>query len=434
VKKTTQKRKPEGESVSFGGIKARIYPSNTGGYTSWLVRYHLDGKQKSLRATSLEAAKRKAKEALGGVSSGSAHVVSLTPKESANVSAAVSKLQDIGVPLLEAVAEFCEAYGVIKGQGSLVEAARYFVAERKKREIPDITIPDLVTEFLEAKKQDLLSQRYLDDCRLRLKPFKKAMGGLVSNVTPADIDAYLRGLTCGPRSRKNVHTIIRSLFSYAQSKGFLPASEKTAPEVVGRIKMKPATIGILKPEEFEAVLRVATVKTLPAFVLGGFCGLRQAEIFRLDWSAIDFTRKHITVNADIAKTSRRRLVPLPDAAAMWLESVAQETGPVIEYASEVNLSIMMRSVWEKAKMKPLHVGGQERNVHQTQNCLRHSAASYRLAETGDAARTSLELGNSPKILMQDYRELVTAEDAKVWFSISPEKPTNVFSMGGKKVA
>ena len=307
MKKTTQKRQSEGESISLGGIKARIYPSNTGGYTSWLVRYHLDGKQKSLRATSLEAAKRKAKEALGGVSSGSAHVVSLTPKESANVSAAVSKLQDIGVPLLEAVAEFCEAYGVVKGQGSLVEAARYFVAERKKREIPDITIPNLVTQFLEAKKQDLLSERYRDDCRLRLKPFKDAIGGCVANVTSADIDTYLRGLTCSPRSRKNVHTIIRSLFSFARSKGYLPTSEKTAPEVVTRIKLKPSTIGILKPEEFEAVLRVATVKTLPAFVLGGICGLRQVEIYLLKWSTIEFTRKHNTGNANIAKTSSRRL-------------------------------------------------------------------------------------------------------------------------------
>ncbi|MEI8312942.1 MAG: hypothetical protein WCH98_19510, partial [Verrucomicrobiota bacterium] len=122
----------------------------------------------------------------------------------------------------------------------------------------------------------------------------------------------------------------------------------------------------------------------------------------------------ITVNASIAKTARRRLVPLHVAAAAWLAPVAKPSGPVIEYSSAINLSIMMRPVWKAATVKP------------TQNCLRHSAASYRLAITGDAARTSLELGNSPKMLMEHYRELVTEEDARAWFSIFPipsDKPS-----------
>ena len=54
-----------------------------------------------------------------------------------------------------------------------------------------------------------------------------------------------------------------------------------------------------------------------------------------------------------------------------------------------------------------------------QNALRHSFFSYRVSMTGDVARTSLEAGNSPKMIFRHYREIVTEEDAKAWFSIMP---------------
>ncbi len=54
-----------------------------------------------------------------------------------------------------------------------------------------------------------------------------------------------------------------------------------------------------------------------------------------------------------------------------------------------------------------------------QNALRHSFISYRVALTGDVARTALEAGNSPKMIFRHYREVVTEEDAKAWFAITP---------------
>ena len=54
-----------------------------------------------------------------------------------------------------------------------------------------------------------------------------------------------------------------------------------------------------------------------------------------------------------------------------------------------------------------------------QNALRHSFISYRVAETGDVARTSLEAGNSPKMIFRHYREIVDEEATKAWWSITP---------------
>jgi hypothetical protein len=95
--------------VTVGGVTAKIYRSDTGGYVSWVVRYFVDGKAKSLRATSLKQARSKAKRALESVSSGAAHVEALTPQQMAAVSMAAAKLREVGVPLLKAVTDFVAA-------------------------------------------------------------------------------------------------------------------------------------------------------------------------------------------------------------------------------------------------------------------------------------------------------------------------------------
>jgi hypothetical protein len=55
------------------------------------------------------------------------------------------------------------------------------------------------------------------------------------------------------------------------------------------------------------------------------------------------------------------------------------------------------------------------------NALRHSYISYRLAIVKDAAKVSLDACNSPDIIFNHYRELVTEQEADEWFSIMPPK-------------
>ena len=53
------------------------------------------------------------------------------------------------------------------------------------------------------------------------------------------------------------------------------------------------------------------------------------------------------------------------------------------------------------------------------NALRHSFISYRVAETQDVAKVSLEAGNSPQMIFKHYRELVRPDAAKAWFALMP---------------
>mgnify|MGYP002052344129 CR=1 FL=1 len=54
------------------------------------------------------------------------------------------------------------------------------------------------------------------------------------------------------------------------------------------------------------------------------------------------------------------------------------------------------------------------------NALRHSYASYHLAEHKDSARLALELGHTNSALIfRHYRELVKPKDAARWWQIMP---------------
>ena len=60
-------------------------------------------------------------------------------------------------------------------------------------------------------------------------------------------------------------------------------------------------------------------------------------------------------------------------------------------------------------------------VEWPNNVLRHSYATYRLAQCQDAARVALEMGNSPQMLFRNYRELADEKDAADWFNIVPSE-------------
>jgi hypothetical protein len=60
-------------------------------------------------------------------------------------------------------------------------------------------------------------------------------------------------------------------------------------------------------------------------------------------------------------------------------------------------------------------------VQWPNNVLRHSYATYRLAQCQNAARVALEMGNSPQMLFSNYRELADEKDAADWFNIVPSE-------------
>jgi integrase len=149
--------------------------------------------------------------------------------------------------------------------------------------------------------------------------------------------------------------------------------------------------------------------------MGAFCGLRTAEILRLDWRDLNLERRLITVEADKAKTQARRIVPLCSAAVEWLRTVAQKDGRVAPFTRENWLSEALTAAVNKARKK----AGSKTKFAWQRNALRHSFASYRVAEIKNVDQVALECGNSAKMIFTHYRELATEDDARKWFGTRP---------------
>jgi integrase len=147
-------------------------------------------------------------------------------------------------------------------------------------------------------------------------------------------------------------------------------------------KLIDAPPEIFAVDELRSLLDTASRETpdvLPMLAIGAFAGLRDAEIKRLDWSEVDLARGHIEVTAAKAKSARRRLVPIQPNLAAWLRPYAMTKGPVVPVGAR-------RKVERVRKVAAL--------ARWPKNGLRHSFASYRLADIHDAPRVASELGHT----------------------------------------
>ncbi len=397
------------EVIESKGVRIPIYGGLHHGKQSYLIAYYADGKRVRERAPTLEDARQQAKAKINDLTTGMAHVGTLTPRQAVTVTDAIAILKDISTPLSQVAREYAEASKILGGHGSIVDAARLFMRETGKRDIPRRTFAQVVEEFRTSIATAGLSPLYQRDCRVRLARAAKAFHVQIMDIKAEDIDTWLSLGKRSPRSVNNDRTTLVTLFEFAKSKGYLPRDIETAAKQAIKRKSIDSEIQILTPENFALLLKHTPAKFLPLVAIGGFAGVRSAEIFRMDWSEIDFAQGHIEIKAAKAKTASRRIVPLLPALRSWLQPLAKTSGPLWHYGKLEGFL----NAWSKYKpILPLKV---------PTNALRHSYASYRLAEVNDAQKVALEMGNSPRKLFENYRQLVTPAAAAKWFAILPEK-------------
>ena len=408
--------------------KTTSIPIYSAGEGKFIAAYYAGGKRKLVKYQSLEAAKQGAKEIIETLTTGVAHVAAFTPMQMALINDAIEMLKPYGVSMNEAIRQFVEAKKVLGGS-SLVSAAQFFSKhleeENRRGALVPITFPELVTKYLDSIR-GMKSARYILDLGVRLKKAVKVFKGQVREIRADDIDQWLLGMDkVKGRTRNNYRMALLTVFSYARDKKHLPRGEKTEAEFVTRFQDKGGEIGIYTPEQLRILLSKMGPRFVPFVALGAFAGLRTIEILRLNWENIWFEKGVIEVGKDKAKTATRRLAPILPALEAWLEPHIQKTGPVLPgIPNEFRFQRLFKSASEK-----LVDSEGNRLVHLVHNGLRHSFCSYRLAITKSAAQVSLEAGNSPKMLFQNYRELVTEEAANEYFGILPHKKRNKAKKG-----
>ena len=287
---------------------------------------------------------------------------------------------------------------------TLTDAAKHFAdfLRRTERTVP---VAELIAMFLKAKKADGRAPRYLADLQTRLGAFRDSFGDkLTAAVTTRDLDDWLHGLPLGPQSRVNYRRVLHALFNFACAREFARDNPVTR---TGKPKVFAKEPGILTPAQFERLLNAADERLRPALVIGGFAGLRPAELHRLTWDAVNLEERHVSVSAKTSKTASRRLVPICDNLLAWLLTAPKRIGPVLPVSDAIGRGLSL-AAREAAGIKKWPA-----------DALRHSWVSYRFALTGDAARTAGEAGHDVAVLHKHYRALATRAEAERWFAIIP---------------
>jgi len=423
----TCKRTRKPEAVKVGDVVIKIYERTrktvTGGTrTIWEVANYIGGRRR-LQSFSDHAAARGEAQRIGRLlSSGESTAANFRGTDAASYGRAVEILRNAGLDTpLELVASMHVEAVKILGSGKIVEACRDFIrrnpAERVQR-----TVRQVADELIELKTKRGASERYLQDLKYQLNKLCEKFSSVnVDALTTGDLQLWFDRLDAAPRTVRNIRSAAAALFRFAESRCYIGKGDNPATSTE-KIKAKNGDdIEIYSPKEVARLLKAASKIIRPAMAIQAFAGIRTAELMRLDWQAVKLDREHIEITAANAKTASRRIVPILPNLAAWLKNAAKKSGKKksgkIFPSGADNYHELMRETAAKTKTDNLPA------VELKHNALRHSFISYRVADIQNVAQVALEAGNSPSMIFGHYRELVTAQDAKKWFSILPQPKT-----------
>jgi len=415
-------------------------PGKTGNHRA-LIKYQSDiftlayyegSKRIRQKFANLEEARQEAETVAIKIGNGDLEALKLKGHDRADYVRSMQKLREWkhDAELNTEVSNYVSVMRRLPENVTLKEVVDYYL-KRQPTRLPSKTVRDVVDELIESKTKTGKSDVYIKDLRLRLGQFANAFKMPIAGITGKEIEDFLRAPRAGKgenskprilagRTQNNFRQRINTLLKFAIKRGYLPKDhdEMTFVEFADEDN---GDIEIFTPVELRKLFAACITQVeergkmrnreamIPHLAIAAFCGLRSAEIARLDWSEVHLTgpEHFIEVKASKAKTASRRTVPIPDNCASWLAPFAIDSGPVCSFV--------------RPDKQCFHYVGPAAKVEWKRNGLRHSYISYRLAQIKNVHQVSLEAGNSAQMVFKHYRQLVTETQATEWFGILPPK-------------
>jgi integrase len=380
----------------FGPVK--IYRSQTRQWDEYVVSWHLAGKRRREKFADEAKAQARADEIARDINKAEFDRASLSTSELSEYRAAKQLL----------------------GKASLIDAAQFFI--KFNREEQTVTVEAVGEHFINEIKLTNKSDRHKHTTQSLINTINRKFGKrLIRDVNRDDLLGFVADLKLSAKSRNNIIRTLRSLWKHAQLKMAaiphgVPHAASTLPRIA-EIDQSTEQIAIYSPDEFETLLRAVekecVSKRLPLWVLagitiGGFTGMRTAEICRLNWEQVRLSEKHILLDRSQTKTKRRRLIPICPSLAEWLVRVKPDNasgrvclGPLFTYTKQVAKAAFNDDrAWKH-------------------NGLRHSYISYAMAEIGDPYKVAEICGNSASMVKTEYQKLALPSDARKYFGVKP---------------
>lgn len=299
------------------------------------------------------------------------------------------------------------AFALLDGRReTLTDAVRFFITATTPTGDAK-PIGDVMAELLAEKRATNRRERTIRNAEARLRGFAYDFQGRpISTITTMDIARWIDELAHTPATRNVYLVAVRDLFSFAVRRGWI---EKNPALAVPKATVERKPPEIFTVRETRKLLDTAAAhrpELVPFLAIGLFAGLRpENELRLLDWGDVNLKERQIRVTAATAKKRRQRFVEISDNLADWLLPHRKAEGRV-SYSRR-----MLRDIIGKA------------GLAWSPDVMRHSFASYHLAEHEDAAKTAMQLGHSGNadVLFQHYRELVRPKDAAAFWKITPKK-------------
>src|SRR5262245_1529602 len=187
-------------------------------------------------------------------------------------------------------AAFASARDRLAPLGWTIEQAVEFVLKYGKV-TTEVTIDEACAECVNAKRTAGMSDRYIATLESRFRAFVPAFTGRnVSEVNHSAIEAWVAKQGQSAWTRKGALRDVKTLFAFCVKRGYVNLNPC---ERLESIKIADAAPVILSVSDCEKLLNAALAVDaglIPYLALGLFCGLRPAELERLEWSEVSLER------------------------------------------------------------------------------------------------------------------------------------------------
>ncbi|MEI8289107.1 MAG: site-specific integrase [Verrucomicrobiota bacterium] len=397
--------------VTIGGISVRIRPTIKDGVTRFVLDYRVKGQRKLVWRSTRVKARAAAKVAIEKIAEGNSEVLNLKAADAYAYTRARTALEGIEKEIDIVAMEYAEAYRLLKGKASVLEACRFW-AKKNDIDLPHVLVADAVKDFKLKCVADGKSKVRLKEINTVADSFALAFNVEIQNLEPKMISDYLTALKVAERTRRNYRNIIGYFNRWLVLRGYLTKGTDLLDGVQKYSARLHGEITTYTADEMRRLIAAADKRILPLIVIGGFAGLRHAEIQRLEWEDIDLAEGFIEVKAHKAKTKTRRIVPIKDNLKAFLKPIAKTSGKVIT----------VKNTSKDLLLTAANTGDKEKGVEVLEwkhNALRHTYISARVAECADVSRVADEAGNSPQVIRTNYLKRMRPTAAAEWFAIQP---------------
>lgn len=267
------------------------------------------------------------------------------------------------------------------------------------------TFVEVYDMFYGRAVQRKLSRRYYQTLRYHKNFWVGRFGSrFINTIPPEEYLDHLNNAKYQDRTRRNLFGTLSAILRFARKRRFISESNSEVEAEFGKVRQ--TTPEIYTPEELIKLFIAHDRRYLPYLAVMAFGGARRSEATSqlLTEKEILFDERMIRLGPEITKTGGGRTLEIGDALMAWLKEFYQK-GPIF-------------------KLYKLHPPNAkqlvELGISLKKNALRHSFCSYHLAIHRNPAMTADIAGNSPKILNENYKALVSRSSAEMWFSITPK--------------